>query len=477
MLIHQKLNENGNAVKAKERPMNDCLSQHYRCPDRYLRFAHKGTLPAVSGYFQFGEGVTCYGSYYGHPPAEVPSGTLHDATADVVIQEGTAYLPFDPSQVANNLRSELYVGEWRHSTPMSALAKMYYFLRPALPVAVRRHLQKLHLRGWDKAPFPRWPVDCSVDQMLERLLLLALKANRVERIPLIWFWPEGASSCAIMTHDVESELGRDFCGKLMDLDDSFGIKSSFQVIPEQRYQVTQKFLDSIRQRGFEVVVHDLNHDGHLYRNRAQFLERAARINAYGRAYGASGFRAGILYRKQLWYDALEFAYDMSVPNVAHLDPQHGGCCTVMPYFLGNILELPVTTTQDYTLFNILGDYSLRLWQQQIGLIMERHGLMSFIAHPDYIAPTRERRIYEELLGQLAQLRKNQGVWITTPGEVNLWWRQRAEMRLVEEGEGWRIEGPCKQRARVAYASEKGGQLVLTLQAENDVAVHSVGRFS
>ena len=60
---------------------------------------------------------------------------------------------------------------------------------------------------------------------------------------------------------------------------------------------------------------------------------------------------------------------MSVPNVAHLEPQRGGCCTVMPYFIGDILELPLTTTQDYSLFHILGDYSIALWKQQIELIL------------------------------------------------------------------------------------------------------------
>jgi hypothetical protein len=74
-----------------------------------------------------------------------------------------------------------------------------------------------------------------------------------------------------MTHDVETKLGRDFCSSLMDIDDSFGIKASFQIIPEERYGVSRDFVESIRQRGFEVVVHDLNHDGHLYRNRDQFL--------------------------------------------------------------------------------------------------------------------------------------------------------------------------------------------------------------
>ena len=251
----------------------------------------------------------------------------------------------------------------------------------------------------------------------------------------------------------------------MDVDDSFGIKSSFQVVPEERYGVSVRFLASVRERGFEVVVHDLNHDGHLYRDRKQFLQRAARINSYGQQYGAEGFRAAVLYRRQLWFDALKFSYDMSVPNVAHLDPQHGGCCTVMPFFIGNILELPVTTTQDYMLFYILNDYSISLWKRQIELIMEKCGLISFIVHPDYVMKARERVIYEELLAYLADLREKKGVWITTPGEVNRWWRQRAEMRLVEDGDDLRIEGTGNESARVAYASEHNGHLVYTFRTD------------
>jgi hypothetical protein len=322
--------------------------------------------------------------------------------------------------------------------------------------------------------FPRWPVDCSVENLTAQLLQFAVRSKGAGKIPFIWFWPEGAPSCAIMTHDVETQSGYDFCSTLMDVDDSFGIKASFQIVPEERYGVSAAFLNSLRDRGFEVAIHDLNHDGHLYKDREQFLRRAAKINAYGEQYGAEGFRAAVLYRKQQWYDALQFSYDMSVPNVAHLDPQHGGCCTVMPYFIGNILELPVTTTQDYMLFHILNDYSISLWRRQIDLIMEKHGLMSFLVHPDYVMKAREMSIFQELLAHLASLRKKTGVWITTPGEVNRWWRQRAEMRLVEDGEGVRIEGAGKERARVAYASEQNGRLIFTFQPPADRAsLHQV----
>jgi len=302
-----------------------------------------------------------------------------------------------------------------------------------------------------------------VDQIFEQVMLLLLRAQSADRIPFIWFWPDGANSCAIMTHDVETAMGRDSCAHVMDMDDASGIKAAFEIVPQQRYQVTSDFLKSIRQRGFEIVVHDLNHDGRLFSNREQFLERAASINAYKEQFGAIGFRAAVLYRKQSWLGALDFAYDMSVPNVAHLDPQRGGCCTVMPYFVGKILELPVTTTQDYTLFHILNDYSINLWQKQIDLIMEKHGLISFIVHPDYTGAPRERKIYQALLKHLANLRKERALWITTPGEVNHWWRQRAEMKLVEDRYGLRIEGDGNQRARIAFASENKGRIAYTVE--------------
>ena len=44
--------------------------------------------------------------------------------------------------------------------------------------------------------------------------------------------PTARESCAMMTHDVEGPAGTAFCDRLMDLDDSFGIKSAFQLVPD-----------------------------------------------------------------------------------------------------------------------------------------------------------------------------------------------------------------------------------------------------
>jgi hypothetical protein len=455
--------------------MNNCLVDYFRCPEKYSRLALTGDVPAGRGYFRFGVGSTCFGDYYGQRPALSAIEMLRDGLNDVSIEQNKAVLCFDPDEVIGNLRRESYVGREEIST--SILSHLYYFVRPLLPVFVRSILQKVHLRGWEKLAFPQWPVDCSVDLLHERLLLLSLRASGADRIPFIWFWPEGKSSCALVTHDIETKVGRDFCATLMDIDDGFGIKASFQVVPEERYTVSEEFLDSIRQRGFEVVVHDLNHDGRLFKDYKQFLERAANINSYVRKFRATGFRAGVLYRRQSWFDAFKFSYDMSVPNVAHLDPQRGGCCTVMPYFVGDILEIPVTTIQDYTLFHILHDYSINIWKQQIELIMTRHGLMSFIVHPDYVMKQSECEIYQALLEHLEMLRGQKSLWITVPGEVDRWWRQRAQMRVVEKQGSWCIEGVGSERARLAWASEVDGQLVLTLEPKDESEVQPVSKAS
>jgi len=265
----------------------------------------------------------------------------------------------------------------------------------------------------------------------------------------------------MMTHDVEGPAGVKFCDMLMDLDDSYGVKSSFQIIPERRHPV-RRLLSRLQSRGFEVNVHDLTHDGHLFDDRPGFLKRVKKINDYARQFQSHGFRSGVMYRRQDWFDAFELSYDMSVPNVAHLEPQRGGCCTVMPYFVGNILELPLTTIQDYSLFHILDDYSISLWQQQIDLIRSKNGLISINTHPDYLIERRARATYLRLLTHLRGIRHEGRLWMAQPGEVNRWWRSRRDMVLVRDGDAWRIEGDDSHRARIAHAVLENDRVVYRL---------------
>ncbi|BCS36078.1 hypothetical protein TBR22_A53150 [Luteitalea sp. TBR-22] len=443
--------------------MTHPLVEYYRCPDHLAVVETAEGLPAEPRYFRLGHGLA-YGRHRPPDRAQAVDGPV-EVSDGVVVQGDRLVTPFDLAEAVDNLRGERYPEALTAIADLSRVSLKrlaYYGVRPILTVGVRKHLQRLHWRGWEQISFPRWPVDTSVEAVMRRVVGLALEHGAVGEFPFIWFWPDGASSCVMMTHDVEGAAGADACDRLMDADAAHGVPSSFQVVPEAPWSTrtrTRSLVGRMRARGFEVNVHDLSHDGTLFRNRDRFLRHAATINARGREFGSRGFRSGAMYRRQDWFSALDISYDMSVPNVAHLEPQRGGCCTVMPYFNGHVLELPLTTSQDYTLFNVLGRHDTGLWQQQIDAILREHGLLSFIAHPDYLLDERAWGVYLQLLGMLQGLRDEHGAWMAAPADVDRWWRERQEMSLVHEDGEWTVTGAGSERARVAWARLDEGRVV------------------
>jgi hypothetical protein len=448
--------------------MNRALTGYFRCPDICADFHTNEPHSADQGFFRWGDDIICYGrSAVGHRSAQADA-SLYDVSGDVQLDSAGASLPFDPEEIVESLRLERYTVQSRESASLTSaiVRKIYYLFRPLLVLPIRKRLQKIHLRGWDKIPFPSWPVDTTVDRLHRQMLALAMKASGVEAMPFIWFWPKGYDACAIVTHDVEAPPGRDFCDTMMDIDESYGFKSSFQVVPEKRYEVCVDFLKRIKERGFEVNVHDLTHDGRLYADRKEFLERARRINQYIREFDAVGFRSGVLYRNVDWYDAYDFTYDMSMPNVGHLDPQHGGCCTVFPFFIGKIVELPLTCTQDHTLFNVFNDYSIELWKRQIETIVANNGLITVLVHPDYVIEARAQETYKKMLAYLAEMRDKNNIWAPLPRDVAQWWSRRSEMVIKVKDGAWCIEGPGSEDAEIAFAHVTGDTVTYSRGVES-----------
>jgi glycosyltransferase involved in cell wall biosynthesis len=438
------------------------FQEYFRCPDDAARFQVSDDVAGQSGFFRFGQDVTCFGQAAAIQVANSYLDPLADCRNLVAARDGCISLPFDPDIISTNLRNEVYTGQMGSDVTRlgshPTIRSMYYWGRPLLPVPMRSALQRFYLRGEMAKPFPVWPVDRTVDTLFEKMMALAIQNAGGRPIPFIWFWPNGAPAAFILTHDVESQTGRDRISSLLDLDDRYGFKAAVQFVPEKRYELPPGFLQSVKDRGFEVNVHDLNHDGNLFREKKEFLRRAERINAYVREFKCQGFRSGALYRNPSWYNAFRFAYDMSIPCVGHLDPQGGGCCTLFPYFIGDILEIPVTCTQDYSLFHILNQFSTDLWKQQFEKIVRGNGLISLIIHPDYALELRERATVAQMLDMVRQQYLPRGVWATLPAEINSWWRQRNAMRLVPCGDSWRIEGEGHERAALAFASLDGERL-------------------
>ena len=155
---------------------------------------------------------------------------------------------------------------------------------------------------------------------------------------------------------------------------------------------------------------------------------------------------------------LGFEYDSSYPDTDPYEPQPGGCCTYLPFFNEEMVELPITLPQDHTVFTILGHAGSEVWLHKARAVRARGGMVLALTHPDYAGDPRVRRAWQDLL---EEFHGDPTVWHALPCEAAAWWRRRAASRVVPDpsrsgpGAGWGVEGPAAGEARVRLASADG----------------------
>jgi hypothetical protein len=212
-----------------------------------------------------------------------------------------------------------------------------------------------------------------------------------DRVPVDWpGWPEGKQFAFVLTHDVESQRGLDYVKDLAQLEMTYGFRSCFNFIPEGPYSVSSELRSWLIDHGFEVGVHDLYHDGHLFSSRQEFCRRAKRINEILKEWGAVGFRSGYMLRNLDWISELDIAYDASTFDTDPFEPQPEGVETIFPFwrhFDGNdrgYMELPYTMAQDSTLFLLLRANSIDVWRTKLDWLASQGGMVLLNVHPDYV---------------------------------------------------------------------------------------------
>jgi glycosyltransferase involved in cell wall biosynthesis len=256
--------------------------------------------------------------------------------------------------------------------------RIYYWLKPFVPQFLRRAIRRKLAMRLRKRTRDVWPI-----------------MPGSELAPGNWpGWPEGKKFALVLTHDVESKKGLSRCRSLMQLESDLGFRSSFNFIPEGSYRVPAELREELTARGFEVGIHDLKHDGHLFSSSRKFKLHAANINSYAREWGASGFRAGFMLRHLDWLHALDVQYDASTFDTDPFEPQPDGGHTIFPYWVprpgGNssaegYVELPYTLPQDSTLFLVLRETTPEIWMRKLDWIAEHGGMALIDVHPDYIS--------------------------------------------------------------------------------------------
>jgi hypothetical protein len=256
------------------------------------------------------------------------------------------------------------------------LARAYYHIKPFVPSGVRWALRRSRVPGILMRHEDTWPIDESASGR-----------------PHDWSgWPEGKRFAFVLTHDVESARGVHKVRELAELEMSHGLRSSYNFIPEGSYGDPAELREWLGLNGFEVGVHDLRHDGHLYESREVFSRNAKRINHYLRDWKAVGFRSGFMLRQLEWLHELEVLYDASTFDTDPFEPQPDGARTIFPFQVkpnagtrgAGYVELPYTLPQDSTLFLLLREKTTDIWKRKLEWIARNGGLALVNIHPDYV---------------------------------------------------------------------------------------------
>jgi hypothetical protein len=302
------------------------------------------------------------------------------------------------------------------------IPRLYYTAKPWLPPRLRLAVRRFHARRLLKRSTDTWPI-----------------LESAGRTPDGWpGWPDNKQFAVVLTHDVEGSRGLDNVKPLAELEMSLGFRSAFYFIPEGSYTVPPALRHWLTDNGFEVGVHDLHHNGKLYRSRAHFQRCARRINCYLDEWQAVGFRSGFMLRQLDWLHDLEIQYDASTFDTDPFEPQPEGVNTIFPFWVEKsevrsqesdvrdhtsqthvaplpltpdhrplptapltsapltsdhrhtrgsgrgYVELPYTLPQDSTLFLLLRERSPAIWLRKLDWIAEHGGMALLNVHPDYM---------------------------------------------------------------------------------------------
>jgi peptidoglycan/xylan/chitin deacetylase (PgdA/CDA1 family) len=364
--------------------------------------------------------------------------------------DGNVFLPFDPGEVMQYFWTEKYRGIERSAMSTSlhtAALRSYYLIRPILPRPLQLMTRRIFMRVQGRSSFPGWPIEDSLHSFYA-WLFTQVTGIAGRPVPFIDPWPDGRSWALVLTHDVETDVGCRNMDLLRDLERERGYRSSWNFVP-LRYHVGDDIVRAIQDQGCEVGVHGLRHDGRDLSSERMMERRLPAMRAHAESWKAVGFRSPGTQRHWKLMPRLGFEYDSSYSDTDPYEPQPGGCCTYLPYFNEEMVELPITMPQDHTLFVILQHTDANVWLRKANLVRERRGMVLILTHPDYADNPLVVEGYRELLDEF---RDDDTVWHALPREVASWWRRRAASSIRDRGGDWCIDGPAAVDGKVRFAT-------------------------
>lgn len=312
-----------------------------------------------------------------------------------------------------------------------------------VPVKIRLTLFKILLKFKHDPKWPEWPIETSVDYLRSLFLNELTKAYK-KPVKYIDFWPE-KDFALLLTHDCDSETSYEWINYIRELEKAEGFTSSWNFVPK-KYPFNKDIMNSLKQQGCEIGIHDYDHTANLpYRTKEEITQALDESLTILKEFEPKGFRSAQLQRTPEFLSLLseKMLYDSSIPDTDIYSPVYfrNGACTVFPFFINKMVELPLTMQQDFRLkrMGMNPEQIFEAWKLKLDYIKKNHGLATLNIHPDdFIFGNKHYlQAYEKFL----KYAKSLDPWNANPSDIANWWIERSQCTLKDG----KIKGSKKAR--------------------------------
>ncbi|MBF0216879.1 MAG: hypothetical protein HQL30_07810 [Candidatus Omnitrophica bacterium] len=300
------------------------------------------------------------------------------------------YGAFREAMISESYREE-------HKRPLMSALPFNYHLIPEIMryfvISSRIKIREYFKAGKKSFPFSMFNAGCEI--------LFSLFGNDSPT--------NGAMPSLVLTHDVESAGGLLRVQEIAGIEETYGFKSSWNIIPK-RDAIDMKKIAAIAETGHEIGLHGIWHN-----NREAFLaedemrSQFRSIAPFIREFSVTGYRSPAWNRTTRMFKVLSefFVYDSSCLDLDLMSLSgNGGVGFMRPLILDSgLIELPCTLPFEVPLYyGIRPEDLIAYWAPKIDLVRNVKGMLLVNTHPEpnYLGTKKMMRVYGKLLSRLSK---------------------------------------------------------------------------